>query len=182
VVQRRRGPSPPRTASLRQPGKAEVMWQFSEAIDGIGEAARVARRLLVGTSASIQTQANRSFPRRYWRPRVLQDASRVLNCFSQPGTSSPLDGSGTRIFRTESADENLSSLRFGEFSSSEYSKTIAGSRREPSLDSRPKNASSIGLVALASEARATATTSVMGASGHACRILFASLLFLRLLL
>src|SRR6202171_1008769 len=104
------------------PEKPEVMWQFSETIDGLAEACTALNAPITGGNVSFynETLGKSIYP----TPRIgilgiLDDATRALKiAFRDEGdVILLLDGAG---------GENLSSAnRAKEFSSSEYSKDIA---------------------------------------------------------
>ncbi len=104
------------------PEKPEVMWQFSEAIDGIGEACTALGTPITGGNVSFynETLSKSIYPTPVIAVLGILDASRVLKiAFREPDDAIVLlDGSGNQPNprRSESARE---------FSSSEYSKTIA---------------------------------------------------------
>jgi phosphoribosylformylglycinamidine synthase subunit PurL len=110
------------------PEKPEVMWQFSESIDGIGEACTALGTPITGGNVSFynETLGKSIYP----TPvigilGILDDASKVLKiAFRNEGDIIVLlngansSGAGQRA--------TAPSARRREFSSSEYSKTIAG--------------------------------------------------------
>jgi phosphoribosylformylglycinamidine synthase subunit PurL len=110
------------------PEKPEVMWQFSQAIDGLGEACTALGTPITGGNVSFynETLGKSIYP----TPvigilGILDDASKVLKiAFRNEGDIIVLlngaNSSGAGQHTT------LSSARQREFSSSEYSKTIAG--------------------------------------------------------
>jgi phosphoribosylformylglycinamidine synthase subunit PurL len=110
------------------PEKPEVMWQFSETIDGIGEACIALATPITGGNVSFynETLGKSIYP----TPvigilGILEDASKVLKItFRREGDIIVLlngaNSSGAAPHTTPQ------SARRREFSSSEYSKTIAG--------------------------------------------------------
>jgi phosphoribosylformylglycinamidine synthase II len=110
------------------PEKPEVMWQFSESIDGIGEACTALATPITGGNVSFynETLGKSIYP----TPTIgilgiLDDASKVLKiAFHNEGDIIVLlngaNSSGAGQHTT------APSARRREFSSSEYSKTIAG--------------------------------------------------------
>src|SRR5262249_6842790 len=112
------------------PEKPEVMWQFSQAIDGLGEACTALGTPITGGNVSFynETLGKSIYP----TPiigilGVLDDASKVLKvAFRSPGDVIVLlDGSEAK--EEASGEWRAASERFQqEFSSSEYSKTIGG--------------------------------------------------------
>ncbi|HUN61754.1 MAG TPA: phosphoribosylformylglycinamidine synthase subunit PurL [Candidatus Sulfotelmatobacter sp.] len=106
------------------PEKPEVMWQFSQAIDGVGEACIALGTPITGGNVSFYNETLRKSI--YPTPvigilGILQDASKVLKlAFKNPGdVIILLDGLGPGgpANRANPAQE---------FSSSEYAKTIGG--------------------------------------------------------
>jgi len=106
------------------PEKPEVMWQFSQAVDGVGEACMALGTPITGGNVSFynETLGKSIYP----TPVIgilglLEDATRVLKVgFRKAGdVILLLDGAGDGQQKT-AAKAAL------EFSSSEYSKTIAG--------------------------------------------------------
>jgi phosphoribosylformylglycinamidine synthase len=115
------------------PEKPEVMWQFSQAIDGIGEACTALGTPITGGNVSFynETLGKSIYP----TPvigilGVLDNSSKALKiAFRNPGDVIVLlDGlSGDcHSERSEESGQDRSAVRAREFSSSEYSKTIAG--------------------------------------------------------
>ena len=105
------------------PEKPEVMWQFSQAIDGISEASVALSTPITGGNVSFynETLGKSIYP----TPvigilGVIEDASRVLKiAFRNAGDAIILlDGAANSAPSTSGKER--------EFSSSEYSKTIAG--------------------------------------------------------
>ena len=132
------------------PEKPEVMWQFSEAIDGIGEACTALGTPITGGNVSFynETLSKSIYPTPVIGVLGILDASRVLKiAFREPDDAIVLlDGSGNQSNprRSESARE---------FSSSEYSKTIAAivSGEPPAIDLAAEKRLIDCLVALAAE-------------------------------
>ncbi len=113
------------------PEKPEVMWQFSEAIDGIAEACEALGTPITGGNVSFynETLGKSIYP----TPVIgvlgmLEDASRVLKMsFRAEGdVILLLDGQSAPHRHSEPAAAGEESLFAREFSSSEYSKAIAG--------------------------------------------------------
>ncbi|HTQ96915.1 MAG TPA: phosphoribosylformylglycinamidine synthase subunit PurL [Candidatus Acidoferrum sp.] len=105
------------------PEKPEVMWQFSQAIDGVGEACIGLETPITGGNVSFynETLGKSIYP----TPvigilGILEDATKVLKiAFRNDGdVILLLDGSG------EAGTKNAGTAQ--EFSSSEYSKTVGG--------------------------------------------------------
>jgi phosphoribosylformylglycinamidine synthase II len=135
------------------PEKVEVMWQFSQTIDGIGEACTALGTPITGGNVSFynETLGKSIYP----TPIIgvlglLDDASRVMKvAFHNAGEAIVvLDGTGSSLRHSESARE---------FSSSEYSKTIAGiaAGEPPAVDLAAERRLIDCLVAIAAEGIAT---------------------------
>jgi phosphoribosylformylglycinamidine synthase subunit PurL len=138
------------------PEKPEVMWQFSQAIDGIGEACTALGTPITGGNVSFynETLGKSIYPTPIIGVLgILDDASRALKiAFRNPGDAIVvLDGAGRSPRHPESASE---------FSSSEYSKMIAGivAGQPPAIDIASEKHLIHCLVALATEG--------IAASGH----------------
>src|SRR5947208_8636179 len=115
------------------PEKPEVMWQFTETIDGLAEACNALGTPITGGNVSFynETLGKSIYPTPVIGVLgILDDASRVLKiAFRQEGDVIVLlDGSPSPVGAQHAAPEvgNQSPMRAREFSSSEYSKTIAG--------------------------------------------------------
>ena len=133
------------------PEKPEVMWQFSEAIDGIAEACTALGTPITGGNVSFYNETlGRSI---YPTPvigmlGVIEDAERTLKmAFREEGDAIVLlDGLGEipRFARDDAACQ---------FSSSEYAKTIAGivAGEPPAIDLAAEKRLQECLVALAAE-------------------------------
>jgi len=115
------------------PEKPEVMWQFSETIDGLAQACTALGTPITGGNVSFynETLGKSIYP----TPVIgvlglIEDASQVLKiAFRDEGdVILLLDGSASVIGAQHAASlqGNQSSALAREFSSSEYSKTIAG--------------------------------------------------------
>jgi phosphoribosylformylglycinamidine synthase len=110
------------------PEKPEVMWQFSETIDGLAEACTALGTPITGGNVSFynETLGKSIYPTPVIGVLgILDDASHVLKiAFHNEGdVILLLDGSASAV----EAQPGAPLLRTGsEFSSSEYSKTIAG--------------------------------------------------------
>src|SRR5256884_3167 len=110
------------------PEKPEVMWQFSEAIDGLAEACTALGTPITGGNVSFynETLGKSIYPTPVIGVLgILDDASRVLKiAFRNAGDKIVLlDGSSSAVGAPHAAPL-LGTQR--EFPSSEYSKTIAG--------------------------------------------------------
>src|SRR6266571_1355597 len=133
------------------PEKPELMWQFSEAIDGIAEACTALGTPITGGNVSFynETLGKSIYPTPVIGVLgILEDASRALKiAFREPDDAIVLlDGSDDQPSprRSEPARE---------FSSSEYSKTIAAivSGEPPAIDLSAEKRLIDCLVALAAE-------------------------------
>jgi phosphoribosylformylglycinamidine synthase subunit PurL len=131
------------------PEKPEVMWQFSQSIDGLGEACVALGAPITGGNVSFynETLGKSIYP----TPvigilGILDDASKVLKlAFRNPGdVILLLDGTGANA-----AANNAKPAQ--EFSSSEYAKTIAGivAGEPPAIDLIAEKRLIDALVALA---------------------------------
>ncbi len=131
------------------PEKPEVMWQFSEAVDGIAEACRALGTPMTGGNVSFynETLGKSIYP----TPTIgvlglLDDASRALGmAFRAEGDALVLlDGYPPRISAKDRAEE---------FSSSEYAKAIEGvvAGAPPAIDLAAEKRLMDGLLALAGE-------------------------------
>jgi phosphoribosylformylglycinamidine synthase len=142
------------------PEKPEVMWQFSEVIDGIAEACNALGTPITGGNVSFynETLGKSIYP----TPVIgmlglLDDVSRVLKiAFHNEGdVILLLDGLATtgHSERSPRSEESLFSSLPREFSSSEYSKTIAGivAGEPPAIDLAAEKRLIDCLVALAVE-------------------------------
>ncbi|HLZ11166.1 MAG TPA: AIR synthase related protein, partial [Candidatus Acidoferrum sp.] len=145
------------------PEKPDVMWQFSEVIDGLTVACNELGTPITGGNVSLynETLGKSIYP----TPvigilGVLEDASRVLKiAFRGDGdVILLLDGSESsstseRAQHAAPQQDNQLNGRACEFSSSEYSKTIAGivSGEPPAIDLAAEKRLIDCLVALASE-------------------------------
>jgi len=142
------------------PEKPEVMWQFSEAIDGIAEACTALGTPITGGNVSFynETLGKSIYPTPVIGVLgVLDDASRVLKiAFRGEGDAIVLlDGNTSSACHSERSEESafLDSESGREFSSSEYSKTIAAivSGEPPAIDLAAEKRLIDCLVALAAE-------------------------------
>jgi phosphoribosylformylglycinamidine synthase II len=136
------------------PEKPEVMWQFSEAIDGITAASNALETPITGGNVSFynETLGNSIYP----TPvigilGVIEDAAKVVKlAFRNAGDIivllDGLEASGSGAATSEAARE---------FSSSEYSKAIAGivAGQPPSIDLAAEKRLQQCLVALAAAAQ-----------------------------
>ncbi|HEX8837761.1 MAG TPA: phosphoribosylformylglycinamidine synthase subunit PurL [Candidatus Acidoferrum sp.] len=142
------------------PEKPEVMWQFSEAIDGIAEACTTLGTPITGGNVSFynETLGKSIYPTPVIGVLgILDDPSRVLKiAFRNSGDLIVLlDGlSVTRASeRSEESKLDVSAIAAREFSSSEYSKTIAAivAGEPPAIGLAAEKRLIDCLVALASE-------------------------------
>src|SRR5882762_7244004 len=115
------------------PEKPEVMWQFSETIDGLAEACTALGTPITGGNVSFynETLGKSIYPTPVIGVLgILDDASQVLKiAFRNEGdVILLLDGSASAVGAQHAAPQvgNQSSILAREFSSSEYSKTVAG--------------------------------------------------------
>src|SRR5712672_3303786 len=135
------------------PEKPEVMWQFSEAIDGLTVACNELGTPITGGNVSFYNETlGRSI---YPTPvigvlGILEDASRVLKIgFREEGDLIVLLDAAARVSGEQHAAPLLDARR--EFSSSEYSKTISGivAGEPPAIDLAAEKRLQECLVALA---------------------------------
>ncbi len=150
------------------PEKPEVMWQFSETIDGLAEACTALGTPITGGNVSFynETLGKSIYPTPVIGVLgILADASHVLKiAFRNEGdVILLLDGSGSpvgaqHLSRAEWRDDaplqgNHSSALAREFSSSEYSKTISGivAGEPPAIELAAEKRLIDCLVALAAE-------------------------------
>jgi phosphoribosylformylglycinamidine synthase II len=135
------------------PEKPEVMWQFSEAIDGLTVACNELGTPITGGNVSFYNETlGRSI---YPTPvigvlGILEDASRVLKIgFREEGDIIVLLDGTARVSGAQHAAPLLDAPR--EFSSSEYSKTISGivAGEPPAIDLAAEKRLQECLVALA---------------------------------
>jgi phosphoribosylformylglycinamidine synthase len=137
------------------PEKPEVMWQFSESVDGLAEACTALGTPITGGNVSFynETLGKSIYPTPVIGVLgVIEDASRVLKiAFRQEGDAILLlDGSNSSVWAQHAAPL-LGTQR--EFSSSEYSKTIAGitAGQPPAIDLAAEKRLIDCLLALAAE-------------------------------
>jgi phosphoribosylformylglycinamidine synthase subunit PurL len=109
------------------PEKPEVMWQFSEAVDGIAEACRALEIPITGGNVSFynETLGKAIYPTPILGVLgVLEDADFAVGCgFDKEGDAIVLlDGFDAGILRSAQNDR----VRHEEFSSSEYAKATQG--------------------------------------------------------
>ena len=142
------------------PEKPEVMWQFSQAIDGITEACTALGTPITGGNVSFynETLGKSIFPTPVIGVLgILDDASQVLKIgFRNPGEAIVLlDGATSTCHseRSPRSEESLFSSQAKEFSSSEYSKTVASivAGEPPAIDLAAEKRLIDCLVALASQ-------------------------------
>jgi len=135
------------------PEKPEVMWQFSEAIDGLTVACNELGTPITGGNVSFYNETlGRSI---YPTPvigvlGILEDASRVLKIgFREEGDTIVLLDGAVPVSAAQHAAPLLDARR--EFSSSEYSKTISGivAGEPPAIDLAAEKRLQECLVALA---------------------------------
>jgi len=135
------------------PEKPEVMWQFSEAIDGLTVACNELGTPITGGNVSFYNETlGRSI---YPTPvigvlGILEDASRVLKIgFREEGDTIVLLDGAARASGAQNAASLLDARR--EFSSSEYSKTISSivAGEPPAIDLAAEKRLQECLVALA---------------------------------
>ncbi len=113
------------------PEKPEVMWQFSETIDGLAEACTALNTPITGGNVSFynETLGKSIYPTPVIGVLgILDDASRALKiAFREEGDVIVLlDGSPNPVISSAARNLSSSAEPSREFSSSEYSKTIAG--------------------------------------------------------
>jgi phosphoribosylformylglycinamidine synthase II len=136
------------------PEKPEVMWQFSQAIDGLSEACTAFGTPITGGNVSFynETLGKSIYP----TPVIgilglLDDASHVLKiAFRNEGDVIVLlDGSATAVGAQHAPLQDVAR----EFSSSEYSKTVGGvvAGQPPAIDLAAEKRLQDCLVALAAE-------------------------------
>jgi phosphoribosylformylglycinamidine synthase II len=145
------------------PEKPEVMWQFSETIDGLAEACTALGTPITGGNVSFynETLGKSIYPTPVIGVLgILDDASRVLKiAFRQEGdVILVLDGSNSPVVAQHAAllPGNPSSAVTQEFASSEYSKTISNivAGEPPAIDLAAEKRLQDCLVALAAEGAA----------------------------
>jgi phosphoribosylformylglycinamidine synthase II len=142
------------------PEKPEVMWQFSQAIDGLSEACTALGTPITGGNVSFynETLGKSIYPTPVIGVLgILDDASRVLKiAFRDDGdVILLLDGSNSSVVAQQASplQGSHSSALAREFSSSEFSKTIAGvvAGEPPAIDLAAEKRLIDCLVALAAE-------------------------------
>jgi phosphoribosylformylglycinamidine synthase len=140
------------------PEKPEVMWQFSQAIDGISEACTVLGTPITGGNVSFynETLGKSIYPTPVIGVLgILEDASRVLKiAFRNDGDLIVLlDGSDFSVGATLGASPAPTAVLAREFSSSEYSKAIAAivAGEPPAIDLASEKRLIDCLIALAAE-------------------------------
>jgi phosphoribosylformylglycinamidine synthase len=141
------------------PEKPEVMWQFSQAVDGLTEACTALGTPITGGNVSFynETLGKSIYPTPVIGVLgILDDASKVLNIgFQNAGdTIVLLDGHNAESAALATRHSPLATSQFArEFSSSEYSKTIAGivAGEPPAIDLAAEKRLIDCLIALASE-------------------------------
>jgi len=142
------------------PEKPEVMWQFSQAIDGLGEACTILSTPITGGNVSFynETLGKSIYPTPVIGVLgILDDVSRVLKiAFRDDGdVILLLDGSNSSVVAQQASppQSNQASALAREFSSSEYSKTITGivAGEPPAIELTAEKRLIDCLVALAAE-------------------------------
>jgi phosphoribosylformylglycinamidine synthase len=140
------------------PEKPEVMWQFSETIDGLAEACTALGTPITGGNVSFynETLGKSIYPTPVIGVLgILDDGSRVLKiAFRNEGDIIVLlDGSPNSVISSEARNLSSSAVFAREFSSSECSKTIAGiiAGEPPAIDLTAEKRLQDCLVALATE-------------------------------
>jgi len=140
------------------PEKPEVMWQFSETIDGLAEACTALGTPITGGNVSFynETLGKSIYPTPVIGVLgILDDGSRVLKiAFRNEGDIIVLlDGSPNSVISSKARNLSSSAVFAREFSSSEYSKTIAGiiAGEPPAIDLTAEKRLQDCLVALAAE-------------------------------
>jgi phosphoribosylformylglycinamidine synthase II len=135
------------------PEKPEVMWQFSQSIDGIGEACTTLGTPITGGNVSFynETLGKSIYPTPVIGVLgILEDASRVVKIAFRNAHDAIvlLDGAGADA--TEWARQ---AVPLREFSSSEYSKTVGGivAGEPPAIDLKAEKRLIDCLVALAAD-------------------------------
>src|SRR5262249_48926151 len=143
------------------PEKPEVMWQFSEVIDGLAEACNALDTPITGGNVSFynETLGKSIYP----TPvigilGILEDANKVLKiAFRNEGDLIILlDGASSEVFVGAQLGNQQSTSLAREFSSSEYAKRIAGivAGEPPPIDIAAEKRLQQLLVALASQSLA----------------------------
>jgi phosphoribosylformylglycinamidine synthase len=140
------------------PEKPEVMWQFSQAIDGISEACTALGTPITGGNVSFynETLGKSIYPTPVIGVLgILEDASRVVKIvFRNAGDVIVLlDGAALTYRHSERSEESLRSVQPKEFSSTEYSKTVGGivAGEPPAIDLPAEKRLIDCLVALAND-------------------------------
>jgi len=140
------------------PEKPEVMWQFSEAIDGLAEACTALGTPITGGNVSFynETLGKSIYPTPVIGVLgILDDASRVLKiAFREEGDLIVLlDGSRNPVISSAGRNLSSSAALAQEFSSSEYSKNIVAivAGEPPAIDLAAEKRLQDCLVALAAE-------------------------------
>jgi phosphoribosylformylglycinamidine synthase len=138
------------------PEKPEVMWQFSQVVDGVGEACTALGTPITGGNVSFynETLGKSIYPTPIIGVLgILDDASRVLKiAFREDGDIILLlDGVASTVGARYIVPSSGNSAR--EFSSSEYSKTVGGivAGEPPAIDLSAEKGLIECLVALAAE-------------------------------
>jgi len=109
------------------PEKPEVMWQFSQAIDGISEACTALGTPITGGNVSFynETLGKSIYPTPVIGVLgILEDASRVLKIAFRNAGDVIVLLNGLNSRHSERSEESLLSSQAKEFSTSEYAKTV----------------------------------------------------------
>jgi phosphoribosylformylglycinamidine synthase len=107
------------------PEKPEVMWQFTEAIDGISEACRVLGTPITGGNVSFY---NETLGKPIYPTPVLGVLGLLEDADCALGSAFKHEGDAILLLDARAADDGLkvSAAETGEFASSEYAKAIQG--------------------------------------------------------
>src|ERR1700716_851808 len=162
------------------PEKPEVMWQFSQVIDGVGEACAALGTPITGGNVSFynETLGKSIYPTPVIGVLGILDVSRILKIAFREGGDIILllDGVGADVGARYIVPSSGNAAR--EFSSSEYSKTISGivAGEPPSIDLAAEKRLQECLVALAANGavRSAHDVSDGGLAGTLAESCFAS--------
>jgi phosphoribosylformylglycinamidine synthase II len=139
------------------PEKPEVMWQFSQAIDGIGEACTALGTPITGGNVSFynETLGKSIYPTPVIGVLgILEDASRVVKiAFRNASDVIVLLDGAPPVGHSKRREESLLSSQAREFSSSEYSKAVGSiiAGEPPTIDLAAEKRLIDCLVALAAD-------------------------------